>query len=89
MTNTNVYSLIGLLIGATILTACDEKHRQELTKSGMAGYEFCLNNPNDKLYMGDENIYSCEWYLIRHKEMYYYSLKDAAPQIDTLKPNNQ
>lgn len=62
-----------ILLLVFMLTACDDRG-PKLTKLGMAGYTFCLKNPEEKLYTGDE-IYSCDYYLMVYKKRYENTVK--------------
>jgi hypothetical protein len=63
-----------LIILSFLIAGCSPEVPR-LTRKGMAGYEYCLKNPKEALYMG-EDIYTCEVYLIENKPYYEHTIND-------------
>jgi hypothetical protein len=52
------------------IVGCDVLNEPpKLSRAGVAGYLYCLNNPKEKLYIG-KLVYSCGYYLIDNKVLY-------------------
>jgi hypothetical protein len=64
-----------IIVLCFLIAGCDVLNEPpKLSRIGIAGYEYCLNNPKEKLYAGDE-IYNCEYYLLRYKFLYENTMK--------------
>jgi len=67
--------ITGLIIILLLITGCsDLENMPRLTKKGVAGYEYCLAHPLEKIYMG-KYVFSCGYYLRLHKQDYDFTME--------------